>query len=104
MSYTGRRRVPLPPNWPAIRIFILHRDPICTWGSLAEDQAEPGRCPNRSTDADHIGDINDHRPQALRGLCTNHHATRTGRQGAAGAARVARSRMRPKEPHPGYKR
>ena len=92
----------LPPNWQAIRALVLQRDPICTWGSLDEDMAEPGRCPNRSTDADHIGDINDHRIAVLRGLCANHHATRTGRQGAAGAARVARSRKRPKEKHPGY--
>ena len=61
-SSTSRRRVPLPPNWGAIRAFVLQRDPICRWGSIEEDMANPGLCPNRSTDADHIGDPNDHSP------------------------------------------
>ena len=103
MSYTGRRSSPLPPNWGQIRAVVLQRDPICRWGSIESDMANPGLCPNRSTDADHIGNPNDHRPEALRGLCTNHHATRTGRQGSAGKAAVMRTRKRPKEQHPGYK-
>src|SRR6516165_10884777 len=90
--YTGRRREPLPPNWGQIRAAVLARDPICKWGSLASDMAEPGPCQKRSTDADHIGDINDHRLEALRGLCTNHHATRTGRQGAAGRLAIMPTR------------
>lgn len=102
-SRSSRRIYPLPSNWGVIRASVLARDPICRWGSLPEDMAEPGRCPNRSTDADHIGDQNDHSLVALRGLCTNHHATRTGRQGAAGKAAVMRTRKRPKEQHPGYK-
>jgi hypothetical protein len=102
--YTGRRTTPLPKNWGLIRAAVLGRDPVCQWGSLREDMADPGRCPNRSTDADHTGDPNDHRLEALRGLCTNHHATRTGRQGAAGKAAVMRTRKRPKEQHPGYRK
>ena len=94
----------MPPNWPQIRAAVIARDPICRWGSLDEDMAEPGRCPNRSTDADHIGDPNNHDPGMLRGLCTNHHATRTGRQGAAGRIAVQRTRKRPQEPHPGFKK
>ena len=101
---SSRRTFRLPPNWGQIRAFVLQRDPICRWGSIEEDMANPGLCPNRSTDADHIGDPNDHSPGALRGLCTNHHATRTGRQGAAGKAAVMRTRKRPKEQHPGFKR
>ena len=104
MTRTSWRTVPLPPNWGQIRAAVIARDPVCRWGSLEDDKAEPDRCPNRSTDADHIGEPWDHRLEALRGLCWNHHATRTGRQGAAGTARVARSRKRPKEPHPGYRR
>jgi hypothetical protein len=94
----------LPPNWPQIRAAVIAHDPVCRWGSLDEDMAEPGRCPNRSTDADHIGDVNDHRLEALRGLCRRHHATRTGRQGSAGKAAVMRTRKRPQEPHPGYRK
>jgi hypothetical protein len=103
MSAGSWRTVPLPPNWGAIRAFVITRDPQCTWGSIREDMAEPGRCLNRSTDADHTGDPNDHSPEALRGLCTNHHATRTGRQGAAGKAAVMRTRKRPRDKHPGFK-
>ena len=103
MSQGSWRTVPLPRNWGQIRLFVLQRDPQCRWGSLPEDMANPGLCLNRSTDADHTGDPNDHRPESLRGLCTNHHATRTGRQGAAGKAAVMRTRKRPKERHPGYK-
>ncbi len=104
MSDTSRRTVPLPEGWAAIRLVVLARDPICRWGSIPEDLSEPGRCPNRSTDADHVGDPNDHRLEALRGLCTNHHATRTGRQGAAGKVQVMQTRRRPPDPHPGYRR
>ncbi len=104
MSSGSWRRAPLPPDWGQIRAFVLVRDPQCQWGSLEEDQAEPGRCPNRSTDADHIGEPWDHRVEALRGLCTNHHATRSGRQGAAGKAATMRTRKRPQEPHPGYRK
>lgn len=99
----SRRKVPLPADWPQIRAAVLARDPFCKWGSLAEDMADPGRCPNHSTDADHIGDPNDHSLTALRGLCTNHHATRTGRQGAAGKLAVMRTRKRPPEQHPGFR-
>lgn len=94
----------MPPNWGQIRAAVIARDPVCRWGSLEEDKAEPGRCPNRSTDADHIGEPWDHRPEALRGLCVRHHQVRTGRQGAAGKTAVMRTRKRPKEQHPGFKR
>jgi 5-methylcytosine-specific restriction enzyme A len=94
----------LPPNWGVIRAAVIARDPVCRWGSLDSDMAEPGRCPDRSTDADHIGDPNDHSLEVLRGLCQRHHQVRTGRQGAAGRVAVQRTRKRPQEPHPGFKR
>ena len=103
MTGNSWRTAPLPPNWGQIRAFVLQRDPQCRWGSLPEDMANPGLCPNRSTDADHIGDPSNHNPDALRGLCMNHHATRTGRQGASGKAATMRTRKRPKEQHPGFR-
>lgn len=102
--YTGRRTSPLPPGWGSIRAQVLQRDPICRWGSLPEDHADPGLCMERSTDADHTGSPTNHDLSALRGLCTRHHAIRTGRQGAAGKAQRAFSRKRPPDEHPGFRR
>lgn len=104
MSEPSRRTVPLPPGWGAIRASVLVRDPVCRWGTLPEDMAEPGMCRERSVDADHIGDPSDHRLEKLRGLCTRHHAIRTGRQGAAVWNAQRPTRKRPQEPHPGYRK
>jgi hypothetical protein len=102
---TGSWRTgPLPSNWDSIRPFILGRDPICRWGSLPSDMAEPNGCQELSTEVDHIGASWDHRLIALRGICQHHHAIRTGRQGAAGKTAVMLTRKRPPDPHPGYRR
>lgn len=102
----SRRSAPLPPNWGKIASVVLMRDRYrCRWGELHSDGAEPGQCSTRATDADHMGDPNDHDPNMLRALCRYHHDKRTAAQ--ANAARgVAGSdarnpRRRPTRPHPG---
>ena len=104
-----RRSTPLPPNWRTeIRPFVLNRDDYrCTWihgnpEGLPVTAAEldgPRRCNATATDADHIGDRDDHRPENLRSLCGPHHDHRTA--GQAAAIYQAR-RRRPTEPHPGF--
>lgn len=107
MAWQGNsdRRAGLPGNWTAIRRRVLARDRWCQWGSLDTDRAPYGRCPNRSSDADHKGRSDDHSDENLRGLCRGHHASRSSSQGgsASGAARRSRAslRARPAEAHPG---
>jgi len=100
----GPRTRPLPANWPDIRRAVLQRDPVCQWGSLPDDMAEPGLCREPSVECDHTGASDDHRLEMLRGLCHHHHSIRSARQGAAAKNALASQRKRPKEPHPGYKR
>jgi 5-methylcytosine-specific restriction enzyme A len=99
------RRFPLPAGWKAIQKAVIQRDPYCQWGSLISDLAD-GLCGAPSTDADHIGDPNNHSLLNLRGLCHAHHMIRTGRQAAAGraVARQLRPRKRPQPRHPAYKK
>jgi 5-methylcytosine-specific restriction enzyme A len=86
------RRASLPANWRTIRRQILDRDEWqCT------DVTTGQRCTERATEVDHIGDRDDHSPANLRALCTPHHRSRSGRQGAAARPRASR----PSEPHPG---
>jgi 5-methylcytosine-specific restriction enzyme A len=101
--YTGRRTVPLPGNWGAIRYRVLIRDPTCQWGVWGID-GEDARCGQPSTEADHIGDAWDHRDEVLRGLCHAHHMIRTSRQANAERSRMRDLRKRPQERHPGLKR
>lgn len=111
--YPGRWRTsPLPADWPELRADILARDPICMWGFIPSDgptiyrivlQTGQHVCVERSTEVDHIGASDDHRPTSLRGLCSPHHATRTGRQGAEARNKLPNLRLRPKERHPGFR-
>ena len=78
---------------------VLARDPVCRWGMMP---GEIGPCHQDSTEADHIGAADDHRPEMLRGLCRPHHIKRSGDQGRAAKAMLASRRFRPAEPHPGY--
>ena len=94
--------LPQDKAYARVRGHVLRRDPICTWGSLPEDRYG-FNCPAPSEEVDHIGDPRDHRPSNLRGLCTTHHATRTGRQGAAARNALRPSKNRPEERHPGFK-
>jgi hypothetical protein len=101
---TSRRSVPLPPGWGTIATQILRRDRYCQWGSIPDDGVPMDYiCGWPSTEVDHIGDPGDHRPSKLRGLCTSHHATRTGRQGAAARNKLSPLRKRPPDKHPGFK-
>lgn len=108
------RRTPLPPGWGRIRLDVLKRDPICMWGVMPEDipdgwPDEPGQmpqCADDSTEVDHMGAPNDHRMVMLRGLCHFHHAKRSHSQAVAASARIRaeRSRIRPVEPHPAFRK
>jgi hypothetical protein len=91
---TARRRTPLPRGWARLVDEVLERDGCCQW----PDDGTPhgGRL-----EVDHVGAHDDHRPENLRALCHDHHATRTGRQGAAVVNARRRQRRRPAEQHPG---
>lgn len=100
------RRTPLPPNWGTIRSAVLARDPICMWGLLPDDGARYPACADDSTEADHMGDPNNHDMGALRGLCHSHHFKRSHSQAVAASARIrsVSARRRPPEPHPAYRK
>jgi 5-methylcytosine-specific restriction enzyme A len=104
---TGRWRtsdLPQDRAYLVVRNYVLRRDPFCRWGSLPDDRAGTDyRCPAPSDEVDHIGDPRNHDPSNLRGLCSEHHATRTGRQGAAARHALTPRRNRPTERHPGFK-
>jgi 5-methylcytosine-specific restriction endonuclease McrA len=99
------RTINLPSDWDKyIRPVVLERDQFCLWGSLRSDRVSPDYvCGEFSTEVDHIGAVDDHTWTNLRGLCSEHHATRTGRQGAAARHALRPQRIRPPERHPGFK-
>jgi len=86
----SRRRAELPPNWPAIRTTVLHRDHHTC-------RIRSPRCTRLATQVDHIGDRHDHTLTNLRATCPACHAWRTSLQGHAAKA----TRRRPVEAHPG---
>lgn len=104
---SGRWRTSTLPQdraYALVRGYVLRRDPFCKWGSLADDRAGTDyRCPERSVEVDHTGHPDNHDPASLRGLCADHHATRTGRQGAAARHALPTRKNRPVERHPGFK-
>lgn len=90
------RTVPLPKDWPRIRVRILKRDGYaCTWIDNG------ARCNEHATDVDHIGDPSDHDEANLRSLCGPHHRRRSGSQGGTASAAKRIPRKRRAEPHPG---
>jgi len=104
VSASSRRTVSLPNGWDGIRPVILARDPSCRYGAIPDDMYELGQCREPSTEVDHMGDPDDHRPEMLRGICHRHHLIRTARQAAAARNSTRPSRKRPPEPHPGFRR
>jgi hypothetical protein len=89
------RTTPRPRGWKGLRAQALERDAQqCTWIEDGE------RCPEPGTDADHIGDPEDHRLDNLRTLCGYHHRKRTALQARAARGPMP-SRQRPRTTHPG---
>ncbi|MET9953523.1 HNH endonuclease signature motif containing protein [Streptomyces sp. NPDC006339] len=94
-SATAWRTTPRPRGWKALRAPALERDAYrCTWVEDGEQCTEPG------TDADHIGDPDDHSVENLRTLCQYHHRKRTAMQARAARGDMP-SRRRPRGEHPG---
>lgn len=92
------RRRPLPRNWESeLRPYVLDRDGHrCQW-----PMRRGGLCKMPARDVDHIDPDGPDEEWNLRALCPHHHASKTGREGAA--ARWAGSRL-PPEQHPGLLR
>ena len=99
---THPRRRDLPPDWPARRRAVLHRDPICTLRL---------RCAGApSTEVDHtiprsLGGTHD--LTNLAGACSPCHKAKTAAEAAAARkrsgsmARTQPTNRRPNETHPG---
>lgn len=82
----------LPSNWRKIRAQVLARDPECRICRVRP-----------SVIADHIEAMtDDHRLEALQGVCAPCHRVKTSAEAnAARAATPKPGRRRPQEPHPG---
>lgn len=88
------RRARLPRDWDRIRASILERDRwLC--------QLHYEGCTRIAQEVDHIQAGDNHHPTNLQAACTRCHATKSTREGAAARARIAASRYRPPDPHPG---
>lgn len=99
------RKLRLPANWASLRRQRLEIDGHrCTW--LLPSGS---RCPEKATDIDHIVPMtDDNRIEALRSLCSGHHARKSAHEGgmAWGAMRrqIAAKRFRPQPAHPGLRK
>lgn len=91
---TSTRRSRLPKDWKKIRRQVLDRDVTCVLCRVRP-----------ATIADHIHAMtDDHRLEALQGVCEPCHRQKTAREAAAARAAAARpGRRRPAEEHPGLK-
>ena len=89
---TSKRASRLPANWRALRKQVLERDVVCQICRV-----------RTATVADHIQAMtDDHRLEALQGVCEPCHRQKTAREAAAARAAAARpGRRRPGEEHPG---
>lgn len=96
---TSDRRQRLPAAWPKIRGKILKRD-----GHRCTHTEYGIRCDRRASEVDHIEAGDDHRDANLRSLCTEHHASKSGREGGTASAQKRAEigkRYRRTERHPG---
>lgn len=94
-SPSSWRTAPRPRGWKTLRAQTLARDAHqCTWIEDGE------RCTSEGTDADHIGDPEDHTLDNLRTLCEYHHRKRSAIQARAARGPLP-SKERPTAPHPG---
>lgn len=97
----SNRKARLPEDWARRRMRVLIRDGRqCTHHDI-----EGVQCLERATDVDHIRPGDDHSETNLRSLCSDHHQTKSSREG--GNARVAQWRsndrkFRRHEGHPGF--
>lgn len=114
MTWQGKRRQELPPDWTQRRAARLELDGYrCTAPVIVTDEAVRSegvfppdmrveRCTNPATDVDHHVAPDRHDIKDLRSLCDPHHKAKT--QAEAMAARgVGPTRLRPKRPHPGLR-
>lgn len=99
MAWDGSdRKDRLPDNWESeIRPAVLTR---CR-GRCEAFLPSGARCPRRATDVDHKIPGDDHRLHNLQGLCADHHAKKSSREGLA--ARRGAPKARPAESHPGWR-
>ena len=89
---TSPRKSRLPSNWRRLREQVLKRDRTCRICGVRP-----------STVADHIVPMtDDHRLEALQGVCEPCHRQKTAREAAAARAAAPRvNRYRETEQHPG---
>ena len=93
------RRDRLPPDWGKIRQRVGSRD---RW--LCQMKVDDGLCLMPATDVDHIQAGDNHELWNLRCLCTTHHKTKTGQEGAAAMHAKRRKidkKFRRTDDHPG---
>jgi 5-methylcytosine-specific restriction protein A len=89
----------LPTHWAAIRARVLKRD-----GHQCTHTENGVRCDRPATDVDHIIANDDHSFGNLQSLCSEHHDSKSGREGAAAMHKRRREisqRFRRTEGHPG---
>ncbi len=91
---TSTRLSRLPKNWRQLRKQVLERDVVCQICFV-----------RKATVADHIEAMtDDHRLEALQGVCDPCHRQKTAREAAAARAAAPReTRKRPGEAHPGLR-
>jgi 5-methylcytosine-specific restriction protein A len=88
------RRDRLPPNWRKLRQLVLIRDRgVCQW------RTEDVVCGRPANQVDHRVRGDDHRLDNLQLLCPDHHARKSGREGAAARPPLRREPER----HPGLR-
>lgn len=98
MSWEGSdRKSRLPEDWPArVAATRLRCGDRCEWRF-----PNSGRCRDKMTDCDHIVPGDDHSLENLQGLCADHHARKSSREGHEARAKIRASAKRPAERHPG---